>query len=185
METSGAVLLGSKVGETIRKGIVDPAHYTGDSNSTNATTDSSTGNNSGMIYFTESRLDDTTLLLYGQLSAMLGAAAWQIIATLCKMPVSGTHSIVGAIVGFHVAVKGWTGIGWMKLLKIGKFCEKKFFESKPGFCRSGDRSRPKFFLLKWFIFSCIVVFIASFGWNCIGFALLVFACKSCNSNSIV
>ena len=116
METSGAILLGSKVGETIRKGIVDPANYIGNETETldqNYTDDD-------LIYFSESRLDDTTLLLYGQLSAMLGAAAWQIIATLFKMPVSGTHSIVGAIVGFHVAVKGWDGIGWSKLLKIGE-----------------------------------------------------------------
>jgi len=120
METTGAVLLGSKVGETIRKGIVDPVHYTGDKNDTSRNS-SVLSNNSdpNFIYFTESRLEDTTLLLYGQLSAMLGAAAWQIIATLCKMPVSGTHSIVGAIVGFHVAVKGWNGIGYLKLIKIG------------------------------------------------------------------
>lgn len=117
METSGAVLLGSKVGETIRKGIVDPSHYTGDP-ANETYWNSSDVNDTNLIYYTTSRLDDTTLLLYGQLSAMLGAAAWQIIATLCKLPVSGTHSIVGAIVGFHVAVKGWSGIGYAKLLKI-------------------------------------------------------------------
>ena len=121
METSGAVLLGSKVGETIRKGIVDPSiSYTG-----NPLNSSNFQNDSDMIYFEESRLENCTLLLYGQLSAMLGAASWQIIATLCKMPVSGTHSIVGAIVGFHVAVKGWTGIGYVKLLKIGKLSKNQ------------------------------------------------------------
>lgn len=56
--------------------------------------------------------------MYGQLSAMFGAASWQILATLAKLPVSGTHSIVGAIVGFHVACKGWDGVGWNKLFKI-------------------------------------------------------------------
>jgi solute carrier family 20 (sodium-dependent phosphate transporter) len=56
--------------------------------------------------------------MYGQLSAMFVAASWQILATLLKLPVSGTHSIVGAIVGFHVACKGWNGVGWNKLFKI-------------------------------------------------------------------
>ena len=50
--------------------------------------------------------------------AMLGAASWQILASVLKMPVSGTHSIVGAIVGFHVAAKGWDGIAWKKMAKI-------------------------------------------------------------------
>lgn len=116
METSGAVLLGSKVGETIRKGIVDPTFYYDDEMCDNFTYPDMSPNVSQ--YLCPTRLNNATLFLYGQLSAMLGAASWQIIATLCKLPVSGTHSIVGAIVGFHVAAKGWNGIAWSKMGKI-------------------------------------------------------------------
>jgi len=115
METSGAILLGSSVGETIRKGIVDPTFYYNDQMCNNYT---GYNNENYTQYLCPDRLNNATLLLYGQLSAMLGAASWQIIATLCKLPVSGTHSIVGAIVGFHVAAKGWNGIGWTKMGKI-------------------------------------------------------------------
>ena len=44
--------------------------------------------------------------MIGQLAAMFGAATWQIIASIAKMPVSGTHSIVGAVVGFALISKG-------------------------------------------------------------------------------
>ena len=37
--------------------------------------------------------------MVGQACAMLGAASWQILASVLKMPVSGTHSIVGAVLG--------------------------------------------------------------------------------------
>ena len=37
--------------------------------------------------------------MIGQACAMLGAASWQILASVLKMPVSGTHSIVGAVLG--------------------------------------------------------------------------------------
>ncbi|CBY36251.1 unnamed protein product [Oikopleura dioica] len=89
-ETAGAILLGGSVGATIRNGFLKK----------------------------NERRSNVTLLMYGQLSAMFGAASWQILATLAKLPVSGTHSIVGAIVGFHVACKGWDGVGWNKLFKI-------------------------------------------------------------------
>lgn len=39
--------------------------------------------------------------MVGQACAMLGAASWQILASVLKMPVSGTHSIVGAVLGMR------------------------------------------------------------------------------------
>merc|ERR1719223_522041 len=120
-ETAGAILLGGSVGATIRKGIVSEDSYLGpefnDSNY-NLTTAEQQEQFYAEKYFSDERRSNVTLLMYGQLSAMFGAASWQILATLLKLPVSGTHSIVGAIVGFHVACKGWNGVGWNKLFKI-------------------------------------------------------------------
>lgn len=82
METLGAMTMGGAVSDTIRKKIVNLDSY----NSTNSV--------------------DVAKFMIGQLSAMFGAAMWQIIASLAKMPVSGTHSIVGAVVGFALISKG-------------------------------------------------------------------------------
>uniref|UniRef100_H2ZJV2 Phosphate transporter n=1 Tax=Ciona savignyi TaxID=51511 RepID=H2ZJV2_CIOSA len=89
-ETAGAVLIGAKVGETIRKGIIDVTVYD--------------DVNNGVL-----------LLMLGELSAMFGSAVWQLVATLFKLPVSGTHSIVGACIGFSLVAVGSTGVNWPKL----------------------------------------------------------------------
>ncbi|CAK8675795.1 unnamed protein product [Clavelina lepadiformis] len=89
-ETTGAVLLGAKVGETIRKGIIDVTMYNDIENG-------------------------VTILMLGNLSAMFGSAVWQLIATVFKLPVSGTHSIVGACVGFSLVAIGLQGVNWTKL----------------------------------------------------------------------
>ncbi|MED5314872.1 MAG: inorganic phosphate transporter, partial [Pseudomonadota bacterium] len=71
-EFAGAYLAGGEVTSTIRKGLVDPALMT----------------------------DTPELLVYGMLSALLAAGTWLYTASLNGWPVSTTHSIVGAIVGF-------------------------------------------------------------------------------------
>jgi len=48
-----------------------------------------------------------------------GSATWLIIATFLKMPISGTHSIVGAVLGFSLVARGFHGINWFTLGKIG------------------------------------------------------------------
>jgi len=80
----GAVLLGVYVTDTIRKGIIDPAAFAPNPN----------------------------LLIYGMMAVLLGAGAWVSIATYLKLPVSTTHSIVGALIGFGLLGAGIPGINW-------------------------------------------------------------------------
>jgi PiT family inorganic phosphate transporter len=82
----GAVFIGSHVTDTIRKGIV-------------ATT----------------VMSDPHLALLGALSALLAAALWVSFATWRSLPVSTTHSIVGAMIGFGIVAGGFSVIQWGKL----------------------------------------------------------------------
>ncbi|XP_059144542.1 sodium-dependent phosphate transporter 2-like [Physella acuta] len=86
-EILGAVLIGYRVSDTIRKGIIDVEPY----------------NNS------------EKLLLMGNLCALTGSCVWMFVATFLSLPVSATHSIVGATVGFSLVAMGAKGVGWMKL----------------------------------------------------------------------
>uniref|UniRef100_A0A671XPM9 Phosphate transporter n=1 Tax=Sparus aurata TaxID=8175 RepID=A0A671XPM9_SPAAU len=89
-ETLGSMLLGAKVGETIRKGIIDVSLYN----------------------------ETVPVLMAGEVSAMVGSAVWQLIASFLKLPVSGTHCIVGATIGFSMVAIGTKGVQWMQLVKI-------------------------------------------------------------------
>jgi inorganic phosphate transporter, PiT family len=82
----GAVFIGSHVTNTIRKGIV----------STDV-------------------LTDPHLALIGALSALLAAALWVSFATWKSLPVSTTHAIVGAMIGFGIMTGGFAVINWGKL----------------------------------------------------------------------
>ena len=44
--------------------------------------------------------------MYGMLCALLSAGIWLILATYLELPVSTTHSIVGAIMGFSMVAAG-------------------------------------------------------------------------------
>jgi len=83
-EFLGAWLAGGEVTDTVRKGIIDPALLE----------------------------DDPQLLVYGMLAALLSAATWLLVASMKGWPVSTTHSIVGAIVGFAVAGLGAATVDW-------------------------------------------------------------------------
>jgi len=89
-EFAGAVLAGGSVTQTIRKGIIDPAQM----------------------------VDRPELLVYGMLAALLAAACWLAVASAKGWPVSTTHSIVGAIVGFAVAGIGMEAVAWGKIGQI-------------------------------------------------------------------
>jgi len=86
-ELAGAILAGGEVTKTIRKGIIDV-----------------------------SSLGDTPeLLVYGMLASLLAAGIWLLIATRQGWPVSTTHSIVGAIVGFGAVGIGIDAVHWGKV----------------------------------------------------------------------
>jgi PiT family inorganic phosphate transporter len=86
----GAVLVGSHVANTIRKGLIDPSQFSG----------------------------GQTLFLFGMLAAVLGSALWVNIATYFKLPVSTTHSIIGGVVGFGLVSVGISGINWKVVLFV-------------------------------------------------------------------
>lgn len=89
-EFAGAFIAGGTVTKTIRKGIIDPSSIAG----------------------------SPELLVYGMLAALLAAAIWLMIASTRGWPVSTTHSIVGAIVGFAVAGIGFDAVNWPKIGSI-------------------------------------------------------------------
>ena len=89
-EFAGAFIAGGNVTSTIRKGIIDP---------------------SGLV-------DSPETLVFGMLAALLAAAVWLMIASAKGWPVSTTHSIVGAVVGFAVAGIGVDAVQWGKVGQI-------------------------------------------------------------------
>ncbi|MEW8256620.1 MAG: inorganic phosphate transporter [Candidatus Thiodiazotropha taylori] len=86
-EFAGAFIAGGAVTKTIRKGIIDPSSITG----------------------------SPELLVYGMLAALLAAAIWLMIASSRGWPVSTTHTIVGAIVGFAAVGIGMDAVNWGKI----------------------------------------------------------------------
>ena len=89
-EFAGAILAGGEVTATIRKGILDAALFT----------------------------NEPHLLVYGMLASLLAAGMWLLIASSFGWPVSTTHSIVGAIVGFGAVGVGVDAVAWNKVFQI-------------------------------------------------------------------
>ena len=89
-EFAGAFIAGGNVTSTIRKGIVDPS----------------------------SLVDQPEILVFGMLASLLAAAVWLMVASWRGWPVSTTHSIVGALIGFAVAGIGIDAVQWGKVGQI-------------------------------------------------------------------
>jgi inorganic phosphate transporter, PiT family len=89
-EFAGAYLAGGEVTETIRSGIVDVAVMT----------------------------SHPDLFVYGMLASLLAAGTWLLIASMMGWPVSTTHSIVGAIIGFAAVGVSVDAVQWNQVWVI-------------------------------------------------------------------
>jgi PiT family inorganic phosphate transporter len=58
------------------------------------------------------------LLVYGMLSSLLASGTWLAIASYFGWPVSTTHSIIGAIVGFTSVGVGFDAVHWSTITSI-------------------------------------------------------------------
>jgi inorganic phosphate transporter, PiT family len=89
-EFAGAYLAGGEVTATIRKGMIDASVLAG----------------------------TPEYLIFGMLSALLAAGIWLLVASSFGWPVSTTHSIVGAVIGFAAVGVGVDAVVWGKVWAI-------------------------------------------------------------------
>jgi PiT family inorganic phosphate transporter len=86
-EFAGAYLAGGEVTKTIRKGMIDADLLSG----------------------------SPELVVYGMMASLLAAGIWLMVASRAGWPVSTTHTIVGAIVGFAAVGIGFDAVQWGKV----------------------------------------------------------------------
>lgn len=89
-EFAGAYLAGGSVTSTIRSGIIDAGYFA----------------------------NVPELMVFGMIAALLAAGTWLLVASYFGWPVSTTHSIVGAIIGFAVVAVGAEAVQWSKVSGI-------------------------------------------------------------------
>ncbi len=82
---AGAVFLGSHVTATVSKGIINASSI------------------------------DPKIMMIGMFAALLAAALWVLLSTLTSLPVSSTHSVVGAIAGMGIVAGGMDVVNWLKM----------------------------------------------------------------------
>ena len=93
LEFGGAYLFGSNVTDTIKSGIFN-------------------------VDLITKMPDGNTMFIAGAFAAITAAALWVFIATFFSMPVSTSHSIVGAMAGFAIVAFGWETVKWAKIIFI-------------------------------------------------------------------
>ncbi|MBK1674121.1 phosphate permease [Ectothiorhodospira shaposhnikovii] len=86
-EFAGAWLAGGAVTQTIRSGMLDANLLSG----------------------------TPEILVFGMLASLLAAGTWLLVASIFGWPVSTTHSIVGAIIGFAIVAIGMEAVQWGKV----------------------------------------------------------------------
>ncbi|WP_394131499.1 inorganic phosphate transporter [Shewanella maritima] len=86
-EFAGAYLAGGEVTSTIRKGIIDASYF----------------------------VDVPEYLVFGMIGSLLAAGIWLVVASALGWPVSTTHSIIGAIVGFAAVGVSADSVAWGKV----------------------------------------------------------------------
>ncbi|CAM4181964.1 MULTISPECIES: inorganic phosphate transporter [Vibrio] len=89
-EFAGAYLAGGEVTDTIRKGVIDTTLFA----------------------------NTPDLLVFGMMSALLAAGTWLLVASYMGWPVSTTHSIIGAIIGFATVSVGSDAVDWTSVQNI-------------------------------------------------------------------
>eukprot|EP00095_Tigriopus_kingsejongensis_P009303 maker-scaffold1146_size59372-snap-gene-0.11 protein:Tk09303 transcript:maker-scaffold1146_size59372-snap-gene-0.11-mRNA-1 annotation:"phosphate permease" len=89
-EFAGAYLAGGEVTDTIRKGVIDTSLYA----------------------------SQPEVLVYGMMAALLAAGTWLLLASFMGWPVSTTHSIIGAIIGFACVSVGTHAVDWSSVQGI-------------------------------------------------------------------
>ena len=89
-EFSGAFFFGAHVSDTIQGGIIDATIFS----------------------------KHPITLVFGMLAVLVGTGIWLHVASYFGWPVSTTHSIVGGMVGFGLAVGGMEAIQWDNMLYI-------------------------------------------------------------------
>jgi len=85
----GAVFMGAHVTSTISRGIVDPA-----------------------------AVDDSAVMALGMLATLIAAALFVLASTLFRLPVSSTHAVIGALVGFGLMAGGPEVVQWGELVDV-------------------------------------------------------------------
>lgn len=89
-EFAGAYFLGASVTSTVRSKVFDVSLYE----------------------------QEPEVLMFGMFTSLFSANVWLFIATYFGMPVSTTHDVVGCIMGFSIAAKGFSSIAWDVVIKI-------------------------------------------------------------------
>lgn len=89
-ECAGAYLAGGEVTETIKSGIINPMDF----------------------------VENPEVLVLGMMSALFASGIWLLIASRWGWPVSTTHSIIGAIIGFACITEGANAVRWGSITGI-------------------------------------------------------------------